>query len=202
MFGRKKENWEQFRDLINVMEHAEEKKPSEHFISDVMAKLAETKSTPDSFSFARLFPTHLNVGFQNSVTKTEYAFYFLLTAFFYFILGFIMMIGFPLAVMMQNNSWLSFQPLFGLLLSVELAAIGIIICKKGDAAIPLARMGTMIYAALVVLNYGIGAFYYIQPVAAIIVVAIFSMTGLVLAVFLRVATDQYQQESFFPEAGR
>lgn len=201
MFGRKKENWEQFRDLINVMEHAEEKKPPEHFISDVMAKLAETKSTPDSFSFGRLFPTHLNIGFQNSVTKTECACYFLLTALFYFILGLIMMIGFPLAVMMQNNSWLSFQPLFGLLLAAVLAGSGIIIYKKNDAAIPLARIGTMIYAALVVLNYGIGAFY-VQPVAAIIVVAVFSVTGLVLAVLLRVATDQYQQESFFPEEGR
>lgn len=201
MFGSEKENWKQFRDLTEVMEHAEQKTPPKHFILGVMTKLAETKRTSESFSISRFFPTHLNAGFQNSVTTTEYACYFLLTAFFYFILGLIMMIGFPITVIMQNNLWLAFQPLFGLLLAVELAAIGIIIYKKDDTAIPLVRIGTMIYAALVVLNYGIGAFY-IQPVAAIIFVAVFSITGLILAVLLRVATDQYQQESFFSEAGR
>lgn len=198
MFGRQKDNWEQFRDLTEAMEHAEPKKPPEHFMLDVMTKLADEKRTTDYFSMSRLFLAHLNVGFQNSVTKTECAFYFLLTAFFYFILGLIMMIGLPLPAIMQNNSWLSFQPLFGLLLAAELTTIGIVLYKKGDSAFRFVRMGILLYVALVVLNYGMGAFY-IQPVAAIIFVAVFSMTGLVLAVLLRLAIDHYHSEIVFSE---
>jgi hypothetical protein len=132
------------------------------------------------------------------VTKTECAFYFLLTGFFYFILGLIMIIGLPLPVVMQNNDWLAFQPLFGLLLGAELTAIGIVLCRKGDSAVRFVRRGTLLYAALIILNFGIGTLY-IQPASAIFFVAVFSMTGLVLAVLLALAIDHYHPGNILSE---
>ena len=86
MFRKTHKDWKLFRDLTQIMESTAQKTPPDLFTAKVMEKLAAQKETSQSFSLRRLFPTSLNIGFQNAVTKTECAFYFLLTAFFYFIL--------------------------------------------------------------------------------------------------------------------
>jgi hypothetical protein len=109
-----------------------------------------------------------------------------------------MMIGLPLPAVMQNNGWLSIQPLFGLLLSVELTAIGINVYKNGDSAFHLVRAGTLLYAALIILNGWLGVLYIKVPVV-IIFTAVFSVTGLIIAVLLGLAIDHYHQETIFSE---
>ena len=198
MFRKTHKDWKQFRDLTQIMENTLHKTVPDVFTTKVMEKLASQKETSQSFSLRRLFPTSLNVGFQNAVTKTECAFYFLLTAFFYFILGLIMLMELPMPAVLNNNGWLSFQPLFGMLLALELTAIGIILYKKGDTAIRYARMGTLLYAALILLNFWIGAIH-IQIPAAILFVAIFSITGLGIAFFLGMAIARYQPGTIFSE---
>ena len=198
MFKRKDEDWQQFRDLTQIMENAEQKQPPEDFTAKVMARLSEEKETVQPYSLGRLFPTNFNFGFRNSVTKTECAFYFFLTGFFYFILGLIMLIGIPLPVIILNNGWFSFQPILGLLLAIELAALGIILYKKGDSAIRFVRMGTLLYAALIILNGWIGTFY-IGFAASTFFIAVFSITGLVFAILLGLALDHYNPETIFSE---
>ena len=196
MFGKTDKDWKQFRDLTQIMENTPQKQVPVNFTSSLMGRLAEEKETVQSFSLKRLFPSYLNFGFQNTVTKTECAFYFFLTGFFYFILGFIMAIGLPLPAIIADNRWLSFQPLFGLLLAVELTAIGFLFYKKGDSAVHLVRIGTVLYAVLIILNFGISALY-IQTVTVILFVAVFSLTGLILAILLRLAIDHYHSEIVF-----
>lgn len=198
MFKNEDHNFEQFRDLTQIMENTSRKTAPDIFTAKVMEKIAGGKETSQFFSLRRLFPTSLNMGFQNAVTKIECAFYFLLTAFFYFIFGLIMLIELPVPAVLSNNGWLSFQPLFGILLAMELMAIGIILYKKGDSAIRFARMGTLLYAALILLNFWIGAIH-VQIPAAILFVAIFSMTGLGIAFFLGLAVDRYHPEAIFSE---
>lgn len=198
MFGKIDKNIEQFLDLTQIMESTSQKTPPDLFTAKVMEKLAGQKETSPSFSLRRLFPTSLNVGFQNAVTKAECVFYFLLTAFFYLILGLIMLIELPVPAVLNNNGWLFFQPLFGILLALELTAIGIVLYKKGDAAVRYARMGTLLYAALILLNFWIGAIN-IQIPAAILFVAIFSITGLGIAFLLGLAIYQYHSGTFFSE---
>jgi len=198
MFRKTHKDWKLFRDLTQIMESTAQKTPPDLFTAKVMEKLAAQKETSQSFSLRRLFPTSLNIGFQNAVTKTECAFYFLLTAFFYFILGLIMLIELPVPAVLNNNGWLFFQPLFGILLALELTAIGIVLYKKGDAAVRYARMGTLLYAALILLNFWIGAIN-IQIPAAILFVAIFSITGLGIAFLLGLAIYQYHSGTFFSE---
>ena len=195
---RKDENWEQFRDLTEIMENAPQKQAPDNFTSKVIEMLPEEKERAQSFFFGRFFPTNLSFGFRNTVTKTECAFYFLLTGFFYFILGLIMMIGLSLPAIIQNNGWLSFQPLFGLLLAAELTAIGTVLHKKGDSAIRIVRVGTLLYAALIIFNFWIGTLY-IQHAATIFFIAVFSMTGLIFAVLLGLALDNYNPETIFSE---
>lgn len=45
---------------------------------------------------------------------------------------------------LNNNEWISFQPLFGILLALELTAIGIVLYKKGDATRNLQEKGKKI----------------------------------------------------------
>jgi hypothetical protein len=198
MFGKTDKDWKQFHDLTEIIENTPPKQVPDHFTSKLMEKLFAEQEIVQSFSFKNLFPAYLDFGFQNTLTRAECAFYFLLTGFFYFVLGLIMTIGLPLPAIMHNNGWLSFQPLFGILLSAELIMIGIVLYKKGDSAVRIVRMGTLLYAALIILNFGVGTLY-IQTVTAIFFIAVFSMTGLTLAVLLAIAVEHYHSETKFAE---
>lgn len=198
MFRKTHKDWKQFHDLTEIMERTLPKQTPNDFTSKVMSRLSEEKEDMHTFSFRRLFPTSLNFSFSASVTKTECAFYFFLTGFFYFILGLIMMIGIPLPAIMQNNGWLSFQPFFGILLATELTIIGIFLYKKGESAIRVVRIGTLLYAVLIILDLGIGTLY-IKTMTAVFFIAVFSLTGLALALLLKMAIDHYHPETMFSE---
>jgi hypothetical protein len=198
MFKKESENREKFVDLTSLMENAPPKQAPEHFTSNVMAKLSENQVAPHSFNFRQRIAASDFFGFRKPVTQTECAFYFLLTGFFYLILGLIMMIGLPLPVMMQNNGWISFQPAFGLLLAAELFLLGMIIYKKGNSALHAARIGILLYAALLVFNFGIGTFF-IQSGAAVFLVAVLSMAGIVLALLLAFSLQYYSPETYLSE---
>ena len=201
MFKNEEEKWQQFRDLTEIMENTPSKQTADHFTEKVMGRLAEGENTAAMFSMKNLLSNYLDLGFQKPVTRSECAFYFLLTGFFYFILGIIMIIGLPLPAIMQNNRWISFQPVFGLLIAAELTILGISIYRRGDSAVRMIRFGTVLYAALIILNCWIGTFY-IQLTSAVFFIAVFSMIGLVLAVLLGMAIDHYHQETIFSEVHR
>ncbi len=199
MFEKKDENIERFRDLTQVMASASQKTVPDNFTMKIMEKISVEKETPRTLSFGRFFTTSLNFGFHNTVTKTECSFYFMLTGFFYFILGLIMLIELPVPALMKNNGWLSFQPLFCLVLAAELTIAGIVLYRRGDSAIRWVRIGTVLYAALILLNFGIGALY-IQTASAVFIAAAFAMTGLTLAVLLGLAIDHYHPGNIYSEA--
>ena len=196
MFSKEDKNGKEFSDLIEIIETTPPKQAPDYFTSGVMARLSESAEMLRAFTFSKILPLSHVMGFEKHVTKTECAFYFLLTGFFYFILGLIMMIGLPLPAIMPTNSWLSFQPVFGLLLATELTILGIGIYKKGESSIRFVRIGTVLYAALIILNCWIGSFY-IQPTTALFFIAVFSMTGLVLAILLGLAIEHYHPETIF-----
>jgi len=206
MFTNEEEKLARFRDLTEIMEKAPQQESPEGFTARVMARLPEGKATVRRFSFRRpfripAFTTDLTLGFRRPVTKTECAFYFLLTGFFYLVLGFIMMFGLQRFAGLLHPGWLSVQPLFGLLLAVGLAALGFVLYTNGRSAVRIARIGTVLYAALVFLNGWIGALWTHVPVA-VFFAAIFSVTGLVMVAFLRIAVDRYTPETIYSQGVR
>ena len=198
MFKRKNENWQQFRDLTEIMENAGEKQTPEDFTAKVMARLSEEKETSRAFAFRRLFSTKLNFSFGDSVTRTECAFYFFLTGFFYLVLGFILILGLRLPAVLINSGWLSFQPAFGLILAAELVLMGIAVYKNGDMSIRFVRAGTFLYAALIIINGFMGAFFVHLPMASFFNV-IFSITGLATAFLLGLAVNRYYPKTISQE---
>jgi len=206
MFTDEEEKLARFRDLTEIMEKAPQQEPPAGFTARVMGRLPEGKATVRRFSFRRpfgipAFTTDLTLGFRRPVTKTECAFYFLLTGFFYLVLGFIMMFGLQRLAGLLHPGWLSVQPLFGLLLAVGLTALGFLLYTNGRSAVRVARIGTALYAALVVLNGWIGALWTHVPVA-VFFAAIFSVTGLGMAAFLGIAVDRYTPETISSQGVR
>jgi hypothetical protein len=199
MFIDEEEKLARFRDLTEIMEKTPRQEAPEDFTARVMARLPKEKEAVRRFSFRWLFrspvfTTDLTLDFRHPVTKTECAFYFLLTGFFYLVLGFIMMFGLQRIAGLLQPGWLSAQPFFGLLLAAGLATLGVVLYTKGRSAVRVARIGTALYAVLVFLNGSIGALWTPIPVA-VFLSAIFSVTGLGMAAFLGIAVDHYAPET-------
>jgi hypothetical protein len=199
MFRDEEEKWTRHRDITQIMEKVPLKQLPEDFTARVMARLPEGKVTARQFSLRRLFgnpdfATDMTIDFQHSVTKKECAFYFFLTGFFYLVLGIILMLGLPRPTGLLHPGWLAVQPLVGLLFAAELTALGVAVYTNGDSAVRFARAGTLLYAALIILNGWLGTFYMQIPVT-IFFAAIFSLTGLGIAVLLRLAIDRYSPET-------
>ncbi|KQC10675.1 MAG: hypothetical protein APR62_11730 [Smithella sp. SDB] len=200
---KNEKEWERFRDLTGIMENTSPMQPSKGFTAKIMARLPEEKVPRRQLLLKQLFgnsafPTNLNIGFSNPVTKTECSFYFLLTGFFYLVLGLILMLGLYLSGGPRYPEWLTIQPLIGLLLAVELIALGIIVYTNGESAVRFARGGVFIYAILIILNGLIGTLYIRIPIA-VFSAAIFSITGLGITILLRMAVDRYYPENVFSE---
>jgi len=200
---KNEKEWERFRDLTGIMENTSPMQPSEDFTAKVMARLPEEKVPRRRLLLKQLFgnsafPTNLTLGFRNPVTKTECSFYFLLTGFFYLILGLILLSGLLLSGGLRYPEWLTIQPLIGLLLAAELIVLGIAVYTSGESAVRFARIGMILYAVLVILNGLVGALYIRIPIV-VFFAAIFSITGLGITILLRIAVDNYYPENVFSE---
>lgn len=207
MFNDEEEKLARFRDLTEIMAKAPRQETPEGFTARVMSRLPEGEATVPRLSFRRLFrmpvfATDLTFGFRRPVAKTECAFYFLLIGFFYFVLGIILMIGLkPMTASLPVTGWLGIQPAFSLLTALCLIAIGVGLYLDGDRAVWVARIGTLLYAVLVILNGWIGIVSTHVPVAIFIAV-IFSVTGLGMVALLGIAIDRYAPENIYSQGVR
>ena len=200
MFKDEEEKWARYRDLIQIMENVPPKHPPEGFTVRVMARLPEGKANVRQFSLRRLFgdpdfATDMTIDFRSSVTKMECAFYFLMTGFFYLVLGSIMMFGLQqLTTGLPVVSWLKIQTVFYLLAALCLMALGASLYIAGAVAIRIARIGTVLYAVLVILNGLTGVISTHVP-AAIFFSTTFAAGGVIMAALLGIAVDHYAPES-------
>ena len=155
-------NMNEYKDIIYLMETTPEVPVPDGFTQSVMARLTEAE-LPYWLRLSRVlgqgttFDLDLHLGFRKQVSKTECAFYFLLTGFFYLVLGFIMMFGLQrLMAGLPVASWLKIQPVFDLLAALCLMALSVALYMDGAPAVRVARIGTVLYAVLVILNGWIG----------------------------------------------
>lgn len=196
-----------FKEILDQIAATPSIAPPDGFTARVMARLPERKAAIRQFSLRRLFrtpvfTTDLTFGFQRPVAKTECAFYFLLIGFFYFILGIILMIGLkPMTASLPVTGWFGMQPVFSLISALCLIAIGVGLYRDGHTAVWVARIGTLLYAVLVILNGWIGIVSTHVSVA-IFIAAICSVTGLGMAFFLGIAIDRYAPENIYSQGVR
>lgn len=198
---------DQHQDIINLIKSKPSIEPPADFTVRVMARLPEEMETVRRFSFRRpfrttAFTTDMTFGFRRPVSKTECAFYFLLTGFFYFVLGVILMIGLKrLTAGLPVAGWLEIQPVFSLLAALCLMALGVALYMDGDAAVRAARIGVTVYAGFVILNGWTGAISTHIP-AAVFFSTTFAVAGVMMAAFLGIAIDRYIPETISSQGVR
>ena len=198
MFGfkRSQPDFSPFSDLTEVMEKTPPKKVPDNFTSKIMSGISEER--PVKSVWGPLSVMSFRFGFRNVVTKTECSFYFMITGYFYFILGLIMMIGVPLPVASKTNGWLSVQPAFALLLAAALLVIGTLIYKKGDSALGIVRTGMVLFACLILLNGWLGTFF-VEHQTFFLGMIFFSLSGLLPVLLLSLAVERYRPYSMSSE---
>jgi len=172
--GEEGKKWEDFRDLTELMEKAPRQEPPEGFTAMVMARLPEGQETVQGFSFRRPFwtpalATYLNRSLQLPVTKTECAFYFFLTGFFYLVLGFVLFLGMRnLSGDVAGSSWLRVQPFIGFFLAFWFFAFSILLRGRWPASLTAARIAVFIYLEIILVNGALplikfGSQWYLLP---------------------------------------
>lgn len=193
------------RELTEIMGKTPKARPPEGFTATVMARLPQGNATvrrwsslqpPGIQAFAMKWPP----GFGHRLARTECAFCFLLSGFFYLVLGFVLMVGLQRPAGVHPPGWLSFQPLFGLLLAAWLTAIGVVLYADAASSMRIARIGTLLYAVLVFMNGWMGVVRMPVPVE-LFFAALFSVTGLGMALFLGMAVDRCIPETFSSRGG-
>lgn len=158
MFNDEEEKLARFRDLTEIMEKAPRQEPPEGFTARVMARLPEGKGDVRRFLFLRPFWTpaftiYLTRGFRPPVTKTECAFYFFLTGFFYLVLGFVLFLGMrDLSGDVAGSSWLRVQPFIGFFLALWFFAFSILLRGRRPVGLKAARIAVFIYLEIVMIN--------------------------------------------------
>jgi len=194
MFSNEEEKLARFRDLTEIMAKAPRQETPDGLTGRIMARLPERKATVRRLFRTPVFATDLTFGFRRPVAKTECAFYFLLIGFFYFVFGIILMIGLKsMTANLPVTVWLGIQPAFSLLTALCLIAIGVGLYVDGDTAVRVARIGTLLYAVLIILNGWIGIVSTHVPVAAFFSTT-FSTAGVMMAAFLGIAVKHYTPE--------
>ncbi|MDI6743413.1 MAG: hypothetical protein QMD11_11830 [Smithella sp.] len=196
MFKKKVKNWEQFQHVTEIMKNSSPVQPPENLTADVMARIPESRDVSESYSFSGISSTKLRFGFNDSVTKTECAFYFFLAGFFYMVLGLILVAGFW--EVLNLKQWFSWQPFLSVLLASALAVMGLAIHRKDESAVPYARVGLLFCTAFIILNGWIGIMS-MNISSAVLFVVIISVSGLGMAFFLGLALDRYHPETIFSE---
>ncbi len=151
----------QWRDIENIASLARltpRVDPPVDLDARVMARIVSLK--PDLWSRTREFllqPVDTRIDFKRafsgSVSGSECSFYFIMAGLYFFIVGLILLFGigrFGDEWLMVR--WVRMQPHVALTTAVWLVVLGIFILKDGEVAARVARVGTVAYIVILLLD--------------------------------------------------
>lgn len=129
--------------------------------------------------------------FSGSVSRSECSFYFIIAGFYFLIVGLILIFGigrFGGEWLMVK--WIRMQPHIVLVMAVWLVVLGIFILKDGEVAARVARIGTVAYIGLLLLD---AVAIHITAGLPVALVFLFSFigTGVLTGLFLARITWTY-----------
>jgi hypothetical protein len=146
----------EFAAVIAAVRACEPELPPEGFTAGVMAALAGERRRKQPGRLESVWRRQL-VPRLRSLTDTassrEIAGCFLLAAFFYFVLGGVLLFGFHrLGPLVTRTGWLALQPRLALAFAAGLAVMGLLIRNGGDRAVRTAYAGLRLYIVVVAAN--------------------------------------------------
>ena len=151
---------DEYTDLTDIMKETPAVQPPPDFTQRVMGRIPDLKPgiwfgvrqvllqpRESSFNLRRTLKG------SGSVTNKECSFYFLMTGFFYLIMGIILMIGLKGTMSeMAVAQWIRLQPQIALITALWLIILGIALIMDGNFAVKAAKLGTLFYIGFAILN--------------------------------------------------
>lgn len=189
------ENFEEYRDFVQLMRTAPKLNASEGFTDKVLMALPKRASMLQRMaSYWIMFfhraaslrevnqPAHLN--------PRECSFYFFITSFFYLIMGIVLMSGFKeFSSNVTAMEWLKLQPQVTLGIALWLFTLGAGLMMNGRIIIRLARLGTLFYILFTIANGVLIGRYFNIPHANVLLIG-FIGGGVFMGIMLSVAVKR------------
>ena len=122
--------------------------------------------------------------------RKECSFCFFITAYFYLIMGIVMLVGFKaIGSGMDAMEWIKLQPHLTIGAAIWLLALGVVLMLDGNAGIKAARYGTLIYIFFAVVNGILIRIYLNIPFAGLFIIG-FMATSAFMGVMLAQAVNK------------
>jgi uncharacterized integral membrane protein len=193
-----KEEFNEYKDLIQLMEAAPKVKFPDGLTEEIMNRLPELNQGIFSKARRTIFNPVVNSIYSGLAQKLsvssprECSFCFFMTGFFYLVMGIILLIGFKaISTNMAATEWIALQPHLTLGVAIWLLALGGVLMMDGSAAIKMAKYGTLFYIFFTVFNGILMRPYLHFPYAGIFTTG-FVGTGVLIGVMLVLAVNKME----------
>jgi len=176
------DNMNQYRDIIDMIQAAPGAPLPDHFTQNVIARLAVMN--PSGVAAQPRWARLLSVSDQR-----EGAFCFLITGFFYLIMGIILLAGFKaVGSGIGEMEWIKLQPHITIGMAAWLLISGGLLIADGRTAIKVAQYGTLLFIFFAVMNGILMRPYLRVPHADVFItgfVAVNALMGVMLSLAAR-----------------
>ena len=186
------------QDIIDLIKSTPTIQPPASFTDNVMLRL------PDRYPGILLTAGSFLIQLYNSaleqdgnqargLTRRECSFYFLITGFFYLIIGFILLLGLS-GVSGEGplTKWSRIQPLIIIIASLWLSGLGWMLFISDRMRVEVAKIATLIYILSVILSGAVIIMLYRMPVLMASTV-ILVISGVVMGILLHQNISRYQE---------
>jgi len=168
------EDYSEYKDLIQQMKVMPQVNPPSDITQQVMARLTDEKKLSLLYQLKIVgFRSYLDENRENSISKSACSFHYIMTGFFYLIIGIVSMTGIrKIKLELADISWIGLQPYFAIGTAIWLFALGVVLKIDGQAGVNAAKYGTMFYIFFAVVNSILLQSYLHIPYAIIFVIGL------------------------------
>lgn len=187
------QDFNEFKQLIELMESAPQLEPPERLSQDVMARLAVGEKQGSELKLKDAIYAFWSGRLKFAVSSPrECSYCFFVTGFFYFVMGLILIAGFKATSAAPSvMNWISLQPYFILGMAAWMIILGGILITDNGTGLKIVRIGTFIYIFSTVFN-GIQISPYLHVPYAGIFLTGFIIAGITIGSILAFAVQILQ----------
>lgn len=168
------EEYKEYNDLIKQMKAMPQVTPPSDITQQVMGRLVDEQELSLLYQLKKAgLRFYLGEKNETSISKAACSFYYIMTGFFYLIIGIVSMTGIKkINVELVDINWIGLQPYFAIGIAIWLFSLGVVLKIDGKAGVNAAKYGTMLYIFLAVLNSILLQSYIQIPYAILFVIGL------------------------------
>jgi len=174
-----KEEFSEYNELIQQVKALPQVNPPSDITQQVMDRLVDEQKLSFLHQLKKAgLSLYLGENNETSISKAACSFYYMMTSFFYLIIGIVSITGIKkINLELADITWIGLQPYFAIGTAIWLFALGIVLKIDGQAGINAAKYGTMLYIFLAVVNSILLQSYLQIPYTIIFVIGLAAASG-------------------------